>query len=180
MTLIKKTLRCRTYRRFEMSYQRNIETIKSIKGNTVISGIRNTEEVEVFRKKLGNIFKLIAVEAPIEIRYSWAKERQRIGDNISLDIGDILLFYSVLMPQKLWGQALSEFGKTKYLSTHDLESQAPVQYTSPRDTLTSARRAINIFHLPAYSAIICKKYTFASWHDHASDSELMKLCECRE
>ncbi len=61
------------------------ETIKRINGNTVISGIRNSEEVRVFREELGDNFKIIAVETPIEIRYQRAKERGRIGDNISFD-----------------------------------------------------------------------------------------------
>ena len=61
------------------------ETIKRIKGNTVISGIRNTEEVTIFRKRLGNDFKLFAVESPLETRYRWARERGRIGDDITLE-----------------------------------------------------------------------------------------------
>ncbi len=61
------------------------ETIKRIKGDTVISGIRNLEEVKIFREKLVSNFKLIAVEAPQEVRYRWARERGRIGDDISLE-----------------------------------------------------------------------------------------------
>ncbi|HZS43061.1 MAG TPA: AAA family ATPase [Candidatus Paceibacterota bacterium] len=61
------------------------ETIKRIKGNTVISGIRNREEVKIFRKELGNKFQLIAVDAPLKIRYKWAQERKRTGDEISFE-----------------------------------------------------------------------------------------------
>ena len=61
------------------------ETINRIKGDTVISGVRNSEEVRIFREKLGKDFKLVAVEAPLEVRYSWAKERGRIGDDVSFE-----------------------------------------------------------------------------------------------
>lgn len=62
-----------------------LETIKRINGNTVISGVRNIEEVRLYREKFGNDFKLISVESPIEIRYSRAKERGRIGDSVSFE-----------------------------------------------------------------------------------------------
>ena len=61
------------------------KAIKRIKGNTIISGIRNNEELKTFREKLGTDFKLISVTAPIEVRYKWAKERGRIGDDISFE-----------------------------------------------------------------------------------------------
>lgn len=55
------------------------------KGNAVISGLRNVEEIRILREnKLGN-FILIAIEAPIEVRYERLKARGRIGDNISFD-----------------------------------------------------------------------------------------------
>ncbi|MBI3638667.1 AAA family ATPase [Candidatus Wolfebacteria bacterium] len=60
------------------------ETIKRINGNTVISGIRNTEEVKIFRERLGSDFKLIAVQAPLELRYERAKKRGRIDDDITI------------------------------------------------------------------------------------------------
>ena len=61
------------------------ETIKRIKGNTVLSGLRNLEELKIFKERLGESFKLISVESPIETRYVRAKERGRIGDNISFE-----------------------------------------------------------------------------------------------
>lgn len=61
------------------------ETIKKIKGNTVVSGIRNSEEIRIFRENLGNAFKLIVVQTPIAARYVRAKERGRIGDAISFE-----------------------------------------------------------------------------------------------
>lgn len=61
------------------------EIIKNIKGNTVISGIRNRGELDAFKKKFDNNFKLITVQTPIEIRYKRAKNRNGIRDNISFD-----------------------------------------------------------------------------------------------
>ncbi len=61
------------------------EIINVIDGNTVIAGFRNTEEIKKFHDTFNDKFKIIATEAPIEIRYQWAKERGRIGDNISLE-----------------------------------------------------------------------------------------------
>ena len=61
------------------------EVIKRIRGNTVTCGIRNTEEVRIFREKFATDFKFIAVDAPIDVRYPCAKERRRIGDDISFE-----------------------------------------------------------------------------------------------
>ncbi len=61
------------------------EIIKNIHSDTVISGFRNTEEVKTMRRNFKNEFKVIAVESPIEMRYLWAKQRGRIGDEISFD-----------------------------------------------------------------------------------------------
>lgn len=63
----------------------SLETIKRIQGNSVISGIRNTEEVKIFREKLGKRFFLIAVETPLEARFERAKKRNRAGDSISFE-----------------------------------------------------------------------------------------------
>ncbi len=57
----------------------------AIIGDTVVSGLRNTAEIEIFRKRFGKEFLLIAVDAPIETRFRWAKDRGRIGDNISFE-----------------------------------------------------------------------------------------------
>ena len=45
------------------------EAIMRIKGDTVIAGIRNSEELKILREKLKDDFKLVAVIAPLEIRY---------------------------------------------------------------------------------------------------------------
>lgn len=53
--------------------------------DTVISGPRNMAEIDAFRKKFGNKFVLVAINASIEIRYKRTKNnsRERAGDNIS-------------------------------------------------------------------------------------------------
>ncbi len=64
-------------------YEKDI--MDSLKGNVVVSGFRNTEELKVFKEKFGDEFTLIAVEALPEVRYMRAKGRDRVGDNISLE-----------------------------------------------------------------------------------------------
>ncbi len=59
--------------------------MKRITGNTVTPGVRSTEEVKTFRKELGDKFKLITVNAPIEKRYGWSRARQREGDQVSFE-----------------------------------------------------------------------------------------------
>jgi dephospho-CoA kinase len=63
-----------------------IKTIKKIKsmGNIksiVIDGIRNVEEIEVFKRKLGNDFVIIAIETSNEIRKKRALKRRRKDDS---------------------------------------------------------------------------------------------------
>jgi dephospho-CoA kinase len=57
----------------------------AVTGNTVISGIRGTAEVEFFRRRFGADFKLLVVDAPIETRYARARNRNRTGDDISFE-----------------------------------------------------------------------------------------------
>lgn len=64
------------------SYPANI-AVEKIVGNTVISGPRNAEEVQVFKDKFGKNFMLVAVDAPMEVRYERIKKgRGREGDDI--------------------------------------------------------------------------------------------------
>lgn len=56
-----------------------------VSDNAIISGIRGTAEVEYFRRRFGADFVLLAVEAPLEIRYARARKRDRTGDNISFE-----------------------------------------------------------------------------------------------
>ncbi|MFZ2521963.1 MAG: hypothetical protein WAX44_02185 [Minisyncoccia bacterium] len=59
--------------------------MKRITGNTVTPGVRSTDEVRTFRKELGDKFKLITVNAPIEKRYAWSIARQRDGDQVTFE-----------------------------------------------------------------------------------------------
>jgi dephospho-CoA kinase len=61
------------------------EIVEQVEGNTVISGFRNTAEIDFFKNHFGEEFVLIAVDAPLEHRYKLAKARGRIGDDISLE-----------------------------------------------------------------------------------------------
>ncbi|HEX3721011.1 MAG TPA: AAA family ATPase [Verrucomicrobiae bacterium] len=54
-------------------------------GNTVVSGIRGTAEVEFLRRRFGADFTLLAVDAPLEMRYARARKRNRTGDDISFE-----------------------------------------------------------------------------------------------
>jgi dephospho-CoA kinase len=58
---------------------------EQVSGNTVISGIRGTAEVEFFRRKFGPDFMLLFVDAPLKTRYERARKRNRPGDDISFD-----------------------------------------------------------------------------------------------
>lgn len=53
--------------------------------NCIVSGLRNTAEIDVLKKAFGKNFTLIAVEAPLKTRYGWAQARKRIGDEISFE-----------------------------------------------------------------------------------------------
>jgi len=49
--------------------------------SVVIDGVRNVEEIEAFKKELGDDFVVIAVEASSETRWRRALERGRADDN---------------------------------------------------------------------------------------------------
>ncbi|MFA6340932.1 MAG: AAA family ATPase [Candidatus Paceibacterota bacterium] len=61
------------------------EISKMIVGNSVISGIRNTKEVEIFKKRFADNFKLIAVGATPEIREKRIAEMNKISDDTYFD-----------------------------------------------------------------------------------------------
>lgn len=54
-----------------------------VKEKTVISGIRNAKEAEIFQKQFGKDFTLVVVDAPLETRYKWALARNRETDQIT-------------------------------------------------------------------------------------------------
>lgn len=57
----------------------------NVSGNTIISGIRGTAEVELFRRQFGPDFMLLVIDAPLETRYERARKRNRTGDDISFE-----------------------------------------------------------------------------------------------
>jgi dephospho-CoA kinase len=58
---------------------------EKVSGNTIISGIRGTAEVEFFRRQFGADFMLLVVDAPLQTRYERARKRNRTGDDISFE-----------------------------------------------------------------------------------------------
>jgi len=66
--------------------KRTVQKIKTIKPSTllVIDGIRNTEEIDYFKKTLGNDFVVIAVTASDEVRWKRALSRGRTDDSKTL------------------------------------------------------------------------------------------------
>ncbi len=66
--------------------KKTIEKIKKIKNTNilVIDGVRNLEEVETFKKKLGDDFLLIAIQVSDKLRYKRAMNRNRKDDNKDL------------------------------------------------------------------------------------------------
>lgn len=56
-----------------------------ISDKAVISGIRGTAEVEYFRKRFGQDFMLLVVDAPLMARYERSRKRNRPGDDISFE-----------------------------------------------------------------------------------------------
>lgn len=49
----------------------------------VVEGFRNAEEVREFRKAFGKTFVLIAVTAPVELRFERAKRRMRESERVT-------------------------------------------------------------------------------------------------
>jgi dephospho-CoA kinase len=68
--------------------RRTIQKIKTLQNIDllVIDGIRNFEEINTFKKELGENFVVVAVEVPDEIRYERAMSRGREDDAMDLDL----------------------------------------------------------------------------------------------
>jgi len=66
--------------------KRTIDRLRSsdLKDIIVIDGIRNNEEIEVFKKELGNDFILVAITASDEVRMKRAMNRGREDDSKNL------------------------------------------------------------------------------------------------
>lgn len=56
-----------------------------IMNNTVMTGFRNLAEVEYVKNMYKSDFTLIAIQAPLQARYTRALSRNRNGDNISFE-----------------------------------------------------------------------------------------------
>lgn len=67
--------------------QRTLEKIQSMDTTKalIIDGVRNHEEIEAFKQKLGEDFVVIAITAPDEIRYQRALARGREDDSGNLE-----------------------------------------------------------------------------------------------
>ncbi|MBI4159935.1 AAA family ATPase [Candidatus Wolfebacteria bacterium] len=61
------------------------EIAREVSNNSIISGFRNTAEIKLFKDTFGDRFILIALDVPQSIRFERAKERGRIGDDVSLE-----------------------------------------------------------------------------------------------
>jgi dephospho-CoA kinase len=68
--------------------KRTVEKIRSITPSEylVIDGIRNIEEIEVFKKEIGEEFIVIAVEVSDNLRYSRAMSRRREDDSMNIEM----------------------------------------------------------------------------------------------
>ncbi len=67
------------------SYPADIAS-ERIVGDSVISGLRNTAEVSYLKGFLGPSFKLLIIDAPLKARYERARQRNRVGDDISFEM----------------------------------------------------------------------------------------------
>jgi len=62
-----------------------VEYLGKDKQLTIVDGIRNPAEVEYLKKKFGDDFKLIAIDAPIETRFNRILEREDTRDPKNFD-----------------------------------------------------------------------------------------------
>ena len=65
--------------------KRTLEKIDKSPDKIVIDGIRNIEEMDFFREKLGKDFLLVAIHASPETRYKRLMDRKREDDNLTID-----------------------------------------------------------------------------------------------
>ena len=65
--------------------RRTMEKIDKSHDKIVIDGIRNIEEMDFFREKLGKDFLLVAIHASPETRYKRLMDRKREDDNLTID-----------------------------------------------------------------------------------------------
>jgi dephospho-CoA kinase len=67
--------------------KKTINKIKNLRNIDllVIDGVRNIEEIEIFKNNLGEDFTIIAIEASDNTRYSRAMTRNRIDDSRNIE-----------------------------------------------------------------------------------------------
>lgn len=66
--------------------KRCVPKIRAQKGNVVVvDGTRNIDEVTYFKNQFGDDFKLIAINAPFELRFERVKKRARSDDMTGTD-----------------------------------------------------------------------------------------------
>jgi len=61
------------------------ELADMVSGDTVVSGLRNLAEMEVFKRKFPDSFLCVGVDCPLEVRYERAASRGRIGDDVTFE-----------------------------------------------------------------------------------------------
>ena len=68
--------------------QRTVDKIKSTdtKNALIIDGIRNVEEIDFFKEKLGSDFKVIAIVVSDSVRHNRAMSRGREDDSRDIDL----------------------------------------------------------------------------------------------
>lgn len=58
--------------------------LKKFPDSVVVSGIRNTGEIEELKKAAKTGFLMLAIDAPILRRYQWAEKRGKLTDGVTL------------------------------------------------------------------------------------------------
>jgi len=59
--------------------------LENIDDVLIIDGVRNSEEIDIFKNKLGADFKLIAIQTPDDIRHERAMLRKRMDDTVDIE-----------------------------------------------------------------------------------------------
>lgn len=79
----------RTTHGMDVWAKRTVEKVRGLKQSPylVIDGVRNTEEIEYFKKELGSDFIVVAIDAPDELRRKRVISRGRTDD--SKDLRDL-------------------------------------------------------------------------------------------
>ncbi|HBM45908.1 MAG: hypothetical protein UT05_C0001G0116 [Parcubacteria group bacterium GW2011_GWF2_38_76] len=68
----------------ELAVRATKRILEDKEGKVIVTSIRNPAEIEYLKNNFLN-FKLIYVDAPVEMRYERSKARGRVGDGVNLD-----------------------------------------------------------------------------------------------